>query len=226
MLSICRLTANSRKSYVMHASIESLLCPEEELTLHRRLNDGDATASADLALNFLAPLLHWLVAKNSSKIPPDMCIEAAEDALIALMKSPTSFNPDRGTRLTAYLKMSAQGDLQNLLAREKRHRQRQISLENVEHSPDGWKYIAKDDDPSLRIQEREATAGVGSEMVAKAGVGLSEAETSVLRLMLQGERQTASFAAVLEIAHLPKKDQRAMVKRVKDKLKKRLARRV
>ncbi len=81
VLSICSLTANSRKSYVMHASIESLLCPEEELTLHRRLNDGDATASADLALNFLAPLIHWLVAKNSSKIPPDMCIEAAEDAL-------------------------------------------------------------------------------------------------------------------------------------------------
>ena len=224
ILRILQLNAKSRRSFAMHASIESIICPEEELTLHRRLLDGDVTAPADLAGIFLAPLIEWLVAKNSAKISPELCAEAAEDALLALMKSPTSFNPERKTRLTAYLRMSAQGDLKNLMAREKRHRQRQISLENVEHFPNGWKYIAKDNDPSLSLQLQEATANAASDIVAKAGIGLPEAETSVLQLMLQGERRTTPFAAVLGILHLPKKDQRAAVKRVKDKLKKRFAR--
>ena len=208
----------------MRASAEIVISPEEELALHRRLIAGDVTAPADLAIIFLAPLIHWLVAKNSAKIPPEMCADAAEDALIALMKSPTSFNPDRSMRLTTYLRMSAQGDLQNLMACEKRHRQKQISLETVELLPNAWKYMAKDNDPSWALQIQEAAANTDSDLVAKACVGLPAAETSVLRLMLQGERRTAPFAAVLGVVHLPKKDQRATVKRVKDKLKKRLER--
>jgi hypothetical protein len=44
--------------------------------------------------------------------------------------------------------------------------------------------------------------------------------------MLQGERKTARFARVLGIEHLSKKEQQAEVKRVKDKLKKRIEGRV
>ena len=54
--------------------------------------------------------------------------------------------------------------------------------------------------------------------------GLSDAESRALDLLLDGERKTAVFAEALGIGHLPMKDQRAEVKRVKDKLKKRIER--
>src|SRR6266446_216030 len=114
----------------MAASVEFLISQEEELALYRRLLDGDVTASADLAKGFLEPLIAWLVGRNSSKVPKDLCVEAAEDAVIALVKSPASFKPARRMRLFAYLRMSAQGDLRNILRREGRERQHEISLED------------------------------------------------------------------------------------------------
>jgi RNA polymerase sigma-70 factor (ECF subfamily) len=208
----------------MAASVEFLISKEEELSLHRRLVDGDVTASADLATKFLDPLIDWLVEKNSSKVPKDICIEAAEDALIALVKSPRSFNPDRGMRLFAYLRMSAQGDLRNILRREGRQRQREMGFRNVELSRRAGKYLAEDGDQLRLLEIQEESARVTEQVVSPARHGLPEAELRALDLMLEGERKTAVFAEVLGISHLPKKVQRAQVKRLKDKLKKRLER--
>src|SRR4051794_5298532 len=85
-------------------------------SLHRRLVAGDATAPAELALRFLDPLIAWLRGRN--RVPQEVCVEAAEDAWLALVKSPTTYDPARGKSLEAYLRMSAQGDLANLLRRE------------------------------------------------------------------------------------------------------------
>ncbi len=61
-------------------------------------------------------------------------------------------------------------------------------------------------------------------MIAPVREGLSDAESKALELLLDGERKTAVFAEALGIGHLPTTDQRAEVKRVKDKLKKRIQR--
>src|SRR5438270_10618525 len=105
----------------MPAPGEHLISEEEERSLHRRLLDGEPTAFPDLARLFHEHLIAWLVKKNCARVPEDLCVEAAGDALIALVKSPASFNPARGKRLAGYLRMSAQGDLRNLLQREKLH---------------------------------------------------------------------------------------------------------
>jgi len=114
----------------MSSSSEFLISQEDELALHRRLVDRDVTAFADLASKFLDPLIKWLTAKNRSSISEDVCIDAAEDALIALVKNPASFNPGGGKRLDAYLCMSAQGDFRNLLRKEGRHRKKGRTLSN------------------------------------------------------------------------------------------------
>jgi RNA polymerase sigma-70 factor (ECF subfamily) len=208
----------------MPAPAVHVLSPEEEQTLHRRLIERDPTAPADLMTNFLDPLIAWLVKKNSSRVPEDLCIDAAEDALIALVKSPMSFNPGLGKRLGSYLRMSARGDLLNILKKEDRHRRKQISLEDVELSSQAGKYLAVDDDPSRTLELQEESARASKQVVARARDGLTEGESRAMDLLLQRDRKTAIFAEALGIQHLPVNLRRAEVKRVKDKLKKRIQR--
>jgi hypothetical protein len=207
----------------MSARHESLISKEEEQALHRRLVAGDATAPADLVQLFLDYLSAWLVKKNA-RVPEALCLEAAEDALISLIKTPASFKIERGMRLAAYLLMSAQGDLRNILRRERRAQKNQIRLEDVELSAAGGKCLAVDDDPSLPLAMEEDTAWAVKTVIAPAREGLSEAESRALDLILCGERKNARFAEVLGLQHLPIEGQEAAVKRVKDKLKKRIKR--
>jgi RNA polymerase sigma-70 factor (ECF subfamily) len=196
---------------------------EEERALHARLVAGDPTATADVLRDFLDYLVRGLVKKNSRRVPEELCVEAAEDALLGFVKSPGSYKPELGKRLASYLRMSAQGDLKNILRRESRHWRRK-SLEDVELSPDAGKYLTVHDDPSLRLVHQEDSARATTTVVAPARDGLTPAEALALDLILQGERKTAAFAEVLGIAHLSTSDQRAEVKRVKDKLKVRIKR--
>jgi len=207
----------------MSSSPEFLISQEDELALHRRLVHGDVTAFADLARIFLDSLIKWLVDSNSASISKDLCIEAAEDALIALVKNPASFNRDAGKRLGEYLCMSAQGDFRNLLRKEGRHRKK--SLEVVELSSEDGKYLVTDDDPSLPLQIQEESERAGREIIPVVSDGLSEGESRVLDLILQGERKTSVFAQALGIDHLPKKEKTVEVNRVKNKIKKRIDRR-
>lgn len=208
----------------MPAPAENLISEEEERSLHQRLVKGDVTASNDLVRLFQDHLIAWLVATNRSSVPEELCTEAAEDALIALIKSPASFKPARGKRLTAYLHMSAQGDLRNALQREGRHHENQIRLEDVELSSDAGKYLAVADDPLGSIVRREASAEATRTVVAPVRERLSDVESRVLDLMLEGQRKTAVFAEALGITHLPTTVQQTEVKRVKDKLRKRIER--
>ena len=199
-----------------------LISKEKEEALIQRLLAFEATAFPDLTSIFLDSLICWLVETNSEQIPRDYCVEAAEDALVSLVKSPRSFNPLK-KRLLAYLRMSAQGDLRNILARESTHRCRK-SLEAVELSPKGGKYLEVDDDPSLAVEIKEAFEKVLDGTSLPVLDGLTDSECRVLDMMNQGERKTEAFAAVLCIGHLSIDKQREEVKRVKDKLKKRLQR--
>ncbi len=206
---------------IMTGPPDPLPSSEQALLLHRRLVEADPTASADLAAAYLDHLIDWLASHNR-KIAPELCVEAAEDAILALIKNPKSYDSSR-QGLSAYLHLSAQGDLQNLLRREARHA-RGKSWESVEHTPDAGKYLARDDDPALPLQIKEEAAMACQEIVPEVREGLKDAESSVLDLLLKGERRTAVFAAAFGISHLPKEKQASEIKRVKDMLKNRLKR--
>src|SRR5437879_3700813 len=112
---------------------------DPHLSIHRCLGERDPTAPNDLAVVFLEPLSNWLAARNRT-IPSDWISEAAEDAILALIRDPDSYRPERGT-LEAYLRMSAQNDLRNLLRRERKHRAGRTPIDRVEHSDDAGKYF-------------------------------------------------------------------------------------
>lgn len=199
--------------------------PSEDraLEIHHRLIAGDPVAPSDLADAYLDVLVIWLVRTNIW-IDPHLCQEAAEDAILALIKNPRSYQIDRAA-LATYLRMSALGDLRNILKREQRHTLRLVSLEDVELSFDVRNRVWEDDNTAAaaeleeEIERREATR-----QRELAIAGITPEDERVMMLMQQGERETSKFAQVLGISHLAPDFQRRAVKRAKDRLKKRLKR--
>ena len=210
----------------MTSHLTSLPSSTDELALHQRLLAGDPIAPSDLAVAYLGYLGRYLRERNPA-IDDEFCQTAAEDALMALSKRPQSYDPARAT-LVAYLRLSAQGDLRNLLARERRHRGRQANLQAVELSGVVGKEVGDDTyDPAVLVEARESVSEVVRQRLAiPAGVlqGLTPGEITALQLMAEGERRTPPFAEAMGITALPLAQQRHEVKRVKDRLKKRLER--
>ncbi len=192
------------------------------LEIHQRLLADDPTAPNDLADAYLEPLVAWL-AKTDASVPPDVRIEAAEDALLALIRNPRSYSPERQT-LEVYLRMSARGDLRNLLDKERRHNKGRVSWKSVELSQEAGKYLGRHDDPSLPMRVAEEDESAMNSISNSVCQGLSETDSRALDLILRKERRTKIFAELYGLLHLPAKEQFRQVKRNKDRLKKMLER--
>jgi hypothetical protein len=195
---------------------------EEALALHSRLQAGDPLASSDLSVAYLDRLVAFLRAAHPA-VEEQLWVTAAEDALLDLMRRPESYDPRRGP-LASYLRMAASADLRNALAKQGRRRAREAPLEVVELSGLAGKYLREDETDPLRIVEREEAAmEAHSAMPAMVG-GMSPDERAVFELMIEGERRTEVFAASLGLSGLPFPDQQREIKRVKDRIKRRVQR--
>jgi DNA-directed RNA polymerase specialized sigma24 family protein len=200
----------------------SLPTQVEALQLHQRLLAADPIAPTELAELYLQPLIDRL-AQTNPRAPADFREAAAGEALVALIKSPTSYDPGR-KELFPYLCMSAQGDLLNLLKQESRHHQGRIGWKSVEHSPDARKYLGREDDPSLPLRIAEIQETPQDPAVAAVLASATPQERLVLELMLEGERRTPVIAAAIGLADRPTAEQEDEVKRLKDRIKARLRR--
>lgn len=114
-----------------------------------------------------------------------------------------------------YLRLACVRDLQNLLAKESRHASGRISVESVEFS------LSDGND----VSETVADSLDGQRLVAELTRGMTSEEQAVFSLMLEGERSTRVAAEVMNIGHLALEEQAKRVKRVKDRIKKRMRRR-
>lgn len=203
--------------------IQSTAWPEADvgLDIHTRLAAGDPVASADLAEQYLDCLANWVVRTNP-RVDSHMCEQAAGDALLALIKNPASYNPDK-LSLDAYLRMSASGDVKNLLEREKRHAVRRENLEIVELFGAG-RNAEYDEDPALIIDREDAEPSIMDTIAPTVEHLFTDEERAVLELLGQDERRTEPYARLLGITDLPVDEQRREVKKVKDRIKRRLQR--
>src|SRR5262249_3709333 len=113
-----------------------------------------------------------------------------------------------------YLRRSALGDLRNRRSRERKHHRLRVAMEEVADRPDAWKYLGREDDLE------GGPAGALDELARH----LDERERKVVGLMRAGVRGTAAFGRVLGLTGLPPEEQARAVKRVKDRIKKRLRR--
>ncbi len=200
---------------------------EEARALYERLLAGDPTAPSDFAVAYLDCLTDWLVKHNWSTLHPNDCATAAGEAILALIKNPKTYNPKRQT-LEVYLRKSAQGDLMNILRSERRHRKGRADWEAVEHSSAAGKYLGDEEtNPEFVLERRqeEARTTINLPSVPESvQAGLTSEEEKVLELIQMRERRTAVYAVALGISQLSFGEQKKEVKKVKDRLKKRLER--
>lgn len=199
--------------------------PEAEVArdIHARLCQDDPVASSELAIAYLDLLAGWLLRTNP-RVDSHACHQAAEDAIIALAKNPRSFNPEKGS-LDAYLRMSARGDLRNALKGERRHHVQRVDFEDVELFGPERKLVVEETDPARIVERDEDERELLSRVIGPdLGQSFTREEARVLALMLQEERRTSAYSQVLGISELSESEQRREVKRVKDRIKRRMQR--
>jgi hypothetical protein len=182
----------------------------------------DPTASSEVAEAYLEALVVWL-GETHPAAPEDARVEAAEEAVLALIRKPQSYDPGRQT-LEVYLRMSARGDLLNLLRKLRRHTKGRRSLHRVELSPDAGKYLGCDGDPSFRLRLAEERESVRSAIPDSVRRQLGETDLRALELMLLKVRPNAVYAELFGLTDLPRPERDREVKRRKDRLKKMLER--
>lgn len=197
----------------------------ENRDLRERLLAGDTTASNDVVSVYLDKLADWLEVLYPQE-HPNNCSTAAADAILEFIRSPATYDPEKQS-LEKYLRMSADGDMKNLLRSERRHSKRRVNLELAEPSIE--KRLQDDEADPARVLERhveeaEADAKLRSLIPDWLAAGLAPEEVQVLGLMRIKERRTAVYAAALGISHLSFKEQQKEVKRTKDRLNKRMER--
>ena len=186
------------------------------LDLHNRLLLDDPVATEEF-FNIAAPdlerHLRMRFPSMAVGVDPDIYLSAVYEALTDYFKNPGKYDPSRSGLMT-YLRLAARRDLQNLLAKETRHAKGRVSLEDVEFSrSDG-----------NDISERAAEDMDGRRLIEELMEEMTPNERAVLSLMLEGERSSAAAAEAMGIGHLPPGEQAREVKRVKDRLKKRIQR--
>jgi RNA polymerase sigma-70 factor (ECF subfamily) len=179
--------------------------------LHDRLLRGDRQASEELSRLLLVPLVeeihHRLRATDEQLIT-----DGAVDAVLDYCADPQKFNTGKGVPLDRFLANAAWRNVQNLLTAETRRKQRERKAGSKKREAD----VALD--PVARNIRREELRQLDEKEAAMFAALDDPKDKEILRLKLDGVRDTASFARVLKITHLPIAEQREEVRRHKDRI--------
>lgn len=193
---------------------------EALLSIHQRLLAEDPVAPAELAEMSIEHLAEELRIGNSRLRDESMAYDAATDAILEFAKFPHRYEPSR-SGVWSFLKMAARRNLANLQQKENRQRGRISRFKSVAlHDP-----TRKKTEKSIlaSLAEAEEDGALRKELRAKT-VSFSPEEAAVFSLMSDGVRATEEYARVLGIDDRPRDEQKRVVKRVKDRLLKRLKR--
>jgi RNA polymerase sigma-70 factor (ECF subfamily) len=198
-----------------------------ELALHERLLAGDPIAPAETFERYLEPVTASLLRGRERGPDTHLAESAATDAIVKYVTQPRKYDPNR-LPLLSYLRMAARRDYQNARKQEQRHTRRAFSIDD---QPDGVELQLVDWNTSV---EDEALEQIGVDL--PAGLDRDEAlrriqeefpdarDLALVQLLLDRERRTEPYAAVLGIQDRPMREQRDEVKRHKDRLNRRLQR--
>ena len=188
-----------------------------DLALHLRLVAGDKTAPDESVLRWLPELVRKLSFQFAEVTMRDehLVLAATLDALFDYTRDPSKYDPQRSS-LGNYLLKAARGDLINSLRRDKTQGRDAGSINSVEQ----W-LSAGNSNFEEEVIDRADLRALWETIMSKITDPL---DRSLLKLMLEGERATEAYASVLGIQHLPDQEKRAIVKRHKDRISKRLER--
>jgi DNA-directed RNA polymerase specialized sigma24 family protein len=181
--------------------------------LHDRVKEGSLDALNELIAHFLRVVPSWL-RRAFPRASDELRVDAAEDALVEYAARPTRFDPARGIPLEAYLLRAASRNLINRLDAERRRKAREDQYAQQTAINE-----------AIRERPEPHSSYLGRIEFVLSGAE-SDAEKCAMKLWLKGERQTRAFAEALGLGDLPAEEQRIEVKRFKDRIVKRLGRRL
>jgi hypothetical protein len=192
--------------------------------IHQRLLMGDYTASSELIAAYLPILCTRLQHRHPEADDESLLVDAATDSLLDYCERPAQFDPAKA-RLLGYLTMAAERDLLNALEKRHRLRRRQMSTDSVEDDRPIRNALIEDSTAVAAFERVEDDRDMVRLLTDQVSAAVPDArDRQIVRLMLDGERDTTVYARVLGIEHRGRKEQERIVKRNKDRLKKRLER--
>ncbi len=195
--------------------------PDEGLVLHLRRLEYAADSSADVCGGYLDPLIAWLEDKHP-RADPDFRRDAAIEAIVSYVGNPNAYDADK-LDLGAYLRMAAHRDLLNLLRGEQRHHRARVAWSVVENDPDGGNLIGRDEEPPALLEKEEETERWQT-FFRELRESMTEQERKALDLMRDGVGCNRVYAEALGLTGLVDEERDREVKRVKDRIKKRIER--
>jgi RNA polymerase sigma factor (sigma-70 family) len=188
------------------------------LALHRRLCNGDRTASDALAALVL-DLLVEQVARRYPHTDEQMIWDGVSEAFLDYCSRPHQFDERRSLSLDSFLQMASRRNVANILRSNVRRQRREETGARVYAS------AAVELDPVVgNLLQQEEIAQLHQQEEDFMNLLQDPKDRQIFALRLQGERRTEVFAAILGVSHLPVAVQRREVKRAKDRIDKILRR--
>lgn len=188
------------------------------VALHRRLCDGDRTASDELAALVLNPLVER-VSRRYPRTDTQIVWDGVSEAFLDYCSRPHQFDEQRGLALDRFLQMASRRNIANILRSHVRRQAREEEAARVYAS------AAVELDPVVgNLLYQEENAQLHQQEEDLLNLLQDPKDRQILALRLQGERRTEAFAAILGVSHLPIEAQRREVKRAKDRIDKILRR--
>jgi hypothetical protein len=190
--------------------------PKEHSFHQRLLAQDDPTAFAELAEWLYVPLVQATRMRAGAGADPALVEEAVGQALLDYNEAPERYDPTRAT-LQSYLTMVAYRDYQNARAKESRRTSHQVSMADQLISEQG----------GMADQSIEAfLAHTHTEELWKAVEAAfpDPVERQIVELLIDRVRAPEPYAQLLGISDLPDSERQRQIKRVKDRITKRLRR--
>jgi DNA-directed RNA polymerase specialized sigma24 family protein len=208
--------------YHLPMPAQTLPTRKEQGDLHRRVLAEDPTAFAELceaALPHLVESLHARFPNRDSHLIESTAI----DVLMAYYDDPARFDPAR-LSLFGYLRMAARYDALNRIDSARRREDRLVPVDHEDAN--GILTTGSTVEDAVRLDEwlAQHTTLSRSEVLTRLHEALDPVDEEIVLMMLEGVRATERYAAVMGISHLDTDEQRAEVKRAKDRLNKKLRR--
>ena len=185
--------------------------------MHARLLGGtSATVTSEIAETFLSPVANSLRKEFPSLGDHHLIDMAVGDALIEYFGNPARFDPRRAGLFT-YLLQLARSHLLNLLAGEKKFSapEKFVELEAAESVYEMTDCELDDPEDALARRESDDVTWMKLRELLTDPIDLE-----LIKLMMEGVRETDSYAALLGLSSLPTKERASAVKRHKDRVKK------
>jgi RNA polymerase sigma-70 factor (ECF subfamily) len=196
---------------------------EQGLDLHACMIAGEVDALARIFDLYFVRIVNKVKSKFPRYFDPHQYESSVNEALVDYLRNPSAYNPARGISLFSYLVMAARGDFQNLVEKDRRLLRDQNPL------------VVEDDDDAPELDLQDPRYENFEEVLMRnesivweniAEVLPDPRDQRCVYAMMEQERATSAFAGIYGLTSLPPKEQEHEVKKHKDRVKKRLLRKL